>query len=87
MLALAAALTVLFEVAVQIARLNDRRRARRGDNWGALSDDEASPLGGPDDLDGVSPVEPAQPVTASGPVSAEPAPKTPRPVSDYSDTL
>ncbi|PPJ33691.1 twin-arginine translocase subunit TatC [Nocardia nova] len=87
MLALAAALTVLFEVAVQIARLNDRRRARRGDNWGALSDDEASPLAGPDDLDGVSPVEPARPVTASGPVSAEPAPKTPRPVSDYSDTL
>ncbi|MEV5650817.1 twin-arginine translocase subunit TatC [Nocardia sp. NPDC052254] len=88
MLALAGALTVLFEVAVQVARINDRRRARRGDNWSSLSDDEASPLGDPDGVDGVSPVGQAGPVTSSGPIPAGgEAPKTPRPVSDYSDTL
>lgn len=87
MLALAGALTVLFEVAVQVARINDRRRARRADNWDALSDDEASLLGGPDDLQDVGPVDPAQPVDASGPVAADGTVKTSRPVSDYSDTL
>ncbi|MFE6923531.1 twin-arginine translocase subunit TatC [Nocardia sp. NPDC057663] len=75
MLALAIALTVLFELAVQFARFNDARRARRAANegWGALSDEEASPLDTPE------PVRPADPVT--GPE------KTTRPVSDYSDTL
>ncbi|MEU6562819.1 twin-arginine translocase subunit TatC [Nocardia nova] len=87
MLALAAALTVLFEVAVQVARVNDRRRARRGDNWGALSDDEASPLGGPDDVGGATPVERSGPVASSGPIPGGDVTKTPRPVSDYSDTL
>ncbi|MFC4128618.1 twin-arginine translocase subunit TatC [Nocardia rhizosphaerae] len=75
MLALAFALTVLFELAVQFARFNDARRARRAaaEGWGALSDEEASPLPTPD------PVRPAEPV-------ADPE-KTTRPVSDYSDTL
>ncbi|MFC9789167.1 twin-arginine translocase subunit TatC [Rhodococcus sp. NPDC127528] len=46
MLALALALTVLFEFAVQIARLNDKRKAKLStQGWGALDDDEASPLG------------------------------------------
>jgi sec-independent protein translocase protein TatC len=46
MLVLAGALTVLFEVAVQIARLHDRRKARQRaeEGWDGLSDDEASPL-------------------------------------------
>ncbi|NKY51733.1 twin-arginine translocase subunit TatC [Nocardia vermiculata] len=87
MLALAAALTVLFEVAVQIARVNDRRRARRADNWAALSDDEASPLTGPGEVDATTPVEGASPVEAAGPLSAGGPEKSPRPVSDYSDTL
>ncbi|MGW4634410.1 twin-arginine translocase subunit TatC [Nocardia sp. NPDC004415] len=75
MLALAIALTVLFEFAVQFARINDARRARRAgsEEWGTLSDEEASPLGTPD------PVAPAQ--------SVDDPQKTPRPVSDYSDTL
>ncbi|KQR98580.1 preprotein translocase subunit TatC [Williamsia sp. Leaf354] len=45
MLALALALTVLFEFAVQFARIHDRRKARRlGEDWADLDDDEASPL-------------------------------------------
>ncbi|MFF0488317.1 twin-arginine translocase subunit TatC [Nocardia sp. NPDC004068] len=83
MLALAAALTVLFEIAVQIARLNDRRRARRGDDWGALSDDEASPL---DDSAAAAPVGAPEPVRPAESITTTPD-KTPRPVSDYSDTL
>ncbi len=45
MIALALALTVLFEGAVQFARINDRRKARRAAEreWSELSDDEASP--------------------------------------------
>ncbi|MFJ1455868.1 twin-arginine translocase subunit TatC [Nocardia sp. N2S4-5] len=86
MLALALALTLLFEVAVQIARLNDRRRARK-DDWSKLSDDEASPLDErPGGVEGAAPVEPPAPVSAAEPVGATPD-KTPRPVSDYSDTL
>lgn len=51
MLALALALTLLFEVAVQIARLNDKRKAKRaGEDWGALSDEEASSISAPSDL-------------------------------------
>lgn len=75
MLALAFALTLLFELAVQFARFNDARRARRDANsdWGTLDDEEASPLDTPD------PVAPADPV-------ADPQ-KTTRPASDYSDTL
>jgi sec-independent protein translocase protein TatC len=46
MLALAGALTMLFEVAVQVTRLHDRSVAKRRveEGWDGLSDDEASPL-------------------------------------------
>ncbi|MEV0246899.1 twin-arginine translocase subunit TatC [Nocardia sp. NPDC050712] len=71
MLALALALTVLFEVAVQFARVNDRRRARKEQE---LADDEASSIAEPET------VAPAEPIS-------EPAGKSTRPVSDYSDTL
>ncbi|WP_174186525.1 twin-arginine translocase subunit TatC [Nocardia barduliensis] len=75
MLALALALTVLFEVAIQFSRINDRRRARKERaGLGALSDEEASELDGPD------PIDPAESVST-------PAEKSARPVSDYSDTL
>ncbi|WP_070380733.1 twin-arginine translocase subunit TatC [Rhodococcus sp. WMMA185] len=51
MLALALALTLLFEVAVQVARLNDRRKARRTEQvWGSVSDDESSPIDAPSGL-------------------------------------
>ncbi|MCX4092807.1 twin-arginine translocase subunit TatC [Nocardia sp. alder85J] len=85
MLSLAAALTLLFEVAVQISRINDRRRRRRGDTWGALSDDEASPLPGSSEAIGAAdPVASTQPIASAASLQSE---KTTRPVSDWSDTL
>jgi sec-independent protein translocase protein TatC len=46
MLAMALPMVVLFELAIQVARVVDRRRARRDavDHFHGLSDDEASPL-------------------------------------------
>jgi sec-independent protein translocase protein TatC len=46
MLAMALPMVVLFELAIQIARFVDRRRAKRdaAEHFHALSDDEASPL-------------------------------------------
>jgi sec-independent protein translocase protein TatC len=44
MLALALPTVVLFEVAEVVAYVHDRRKARRPDPYGDLSDDEASPL-------------------------------------------
>ncbi|MFR9750008.1 twin-arginine translocase subunit TatC [Nocardia sp. 004] len=75
MLALAGALTVLFEVAVQFSRLNDLRRARaERTGLGALSDEEASELEAPESIAS------AETITAA-------EGKSVRPVSDYSDTL
>ncbi|MEV0292020.1 twin-arginine translocase subunit TatC [Nocardia sp. NPDC050710] len=73
MLALALALTVLFEVAVQFARINDGRRARK-EAQAALADDEASSITAP------------EPIRA-GESIMESADKSTRPVPDYSDTL
>jgi sec-independent protein translocase protein TatC len=46
MIALALALVVLFEIAIQIARLNDKRKARvrAAQGWDALDPDAPSPL-------------------------------------------
>ncbi|QUQ63360.1 twin-arginine translocase subunit TatC [Kutzneria sp. CA-103260] len=43
MCVLAGSLTLLFELAVQISRLNDRKKVKDNE-WEGLSDDEASPL-------------------------------------------
>ncbi|MGI9209037.1 MAG: twin-arginine translocase subunit TatC [Rhodococcus sp. (in: high G+C Gram-positive bacteria)] len=57
MIALAMALTLLLEVAIQISRITDRRRARRRreGGWGELDDDESSTIPAP------APVEPSGP--------------------------
>lgn len=55
MLALALALTLLLEVAIQIARLNDRRKARRA-GLAEVADDEGAPIGPADTVDAPSPV-------------------------------
>ncbi|MBX7452995.1 twin-arginine translocase subunit TatC [Mycolicibacterium sp. 3033] len=54
MLALALALTVLLEVAIQIARVNDRRKARRA--LDTVGDDEAAPIGTAETVEPPSPV-------------------------------
>ena len=54
MLALALALSLLLEVSIQIARVNDKRKARRA-ALSNLPDDQAAPI---------APVEPVQPPTA-----------------------
>lgn len=80
MLALALALTVLFEFAVQFARVNDKRRARRREReWGALDDEEASRIEAPGSVDPAAPIRPADPVPRPG--------STDRTTADYSDTL
>ncbi|MDJ0394988.1 twin-arginine translocase subunit TatC [Rhodococcus sp. G-MC3] len=62
MLALALALTVLFEVAVQIARLHDKRKLRkRTDEWGEVSDDEATSIDSASSIS--SPIDIHDPVT------------------------
>ena len=71
MLALAIALTLLFEFAVQIARIHDKRKLRkRADEWGDVSDDEAT------SIDFASSVE--------SPVSVKPPVQTDR---DFTDTI
>ncbi|WP_048631648.1 twin-arginine translocase subunit TatC [Mycolicibacterium aurum] len=53
MLALAVAMTILLEVSIQVARLSDRRKARRE---AAVSDDEAAPIEPAESIDAPSPV-------------------------------
>ncbi|WP_226362838.1 twin-arginine translocase subunit TatC [Pseudonocardia sp. ICBG1142] len=78
MLALAFALTLLFEAAIQVCRITDRRRARRraAEGWDSLDPDEPSPLDTtPSPIEGPSRIEPPAPVSA--PVSATPTPVVP----------
>lgn len=47
MIALAGALTVLLEIAIQFARFTDKRRAKNAPAWADIPDDQASPLPAP----------------------------------------
>ncbi len=73
MLALAVALCLLYEIAVQVAKWHDRRAARRlaAGGLGEVSDDQASELPtSPGDIGDVAPVGASPPIPA-----AEPAPR------------
>lgn len=62
MVALALALALLFEMAIQIARVHDKRKAklRAAEGWDALDDDEAAPFDYvPSDAEGNDPGEKA----------------------------
>ncbi|MDI9895879.1 twin-arginine translocase subunit TatC [Rhodococcus sp. IEGM 1381] len=67
MLALALALTVLFELAVQIARIHDKRKLRkRRDEWGDVSDDEATRIEGASTIESPHAVAPTPPPSGFG---------------------
>ncbi|MGB3696015.1 MAG: twin-arginine translocase subunit TatC [Gordonia sp. (in: high G+C Gram-positive bacteria)] len=70
MLALALALTVLLEIAIQVARIHDRRKARRNPDWLDLPDEQASPLTGPTAADTVRGVGSTSPIQPAGPLGA-----------------
>jgi sec-independent protein translocase protein TatC len=59
MLALGAALSLLLEISIQIARIHDKRKARR-EALEYVPDEQAAPIGD------VAPIEPSTTVPASG---------------------
>ena len=63
MLALALALTLLLEFAIQVARLNDKRKARRA-ALEDVPDDQAAPIGGAEPVE--APTRRARSVPADG---------------------
>ena len=91
MLALGLGMTILLELSIQIARLNDRRRAKARPEWMDLSDDEAAPLDAPgtvgtDTMAAPAPVTPA-PVAPAEPIGALRRRGSARDVSSYDEVL
>ncbi|MDL9935909.1 twin-arginine translocase subunit TatC [Gordonia sp. ABSL1-1] len=76
MIALAGALTVLMEVAMQFARFTDKRRARRQSEWASVPDDQASPL------PPVSPRPTASPIDGVGASTARSSTRAPETFDD-----
>jgi sec-independent protein translocase protein TatC len=67
MLALALALVLLFEIAIQIARFNDKRRARSRADWDSWDPDAPSPIDtSPSPIESPRPVDAPVPVEPSG---------------------
>jgi sec-independent protein translocase protein TatC len=64
MMLLAGPMLVLILIAFGFCLLNDRRRRRRSSepDYDDLSDDEASPIGGPDDVGGAAPIDKPDPL-------------------------
>lgn len=71
MVLLALSLTLMMEIATQIARINDKRKNRRDAEWVNISDDEASSIDG------------AQPVGGSSVGSVPSTIDAPTPIVDY----
>jgi sec-independent protein translocase protein TatC len=71
MIALSAALVLLFEIAIQIARINDRRRARKraAEGWDDLDPDSPSPIDTTPSKIDIAPsrIDDPEPVSASAP--------------------
>ncbi len=77
MLALALSLTVLLELSIQVARVNDKRKARKRSAIEDLSDDEASPIPAPS----------ARPVASQIPASAGATRQSVRDEQNFDDIL
>ncbi|WP_422559366.1 twin-arginine translocase subunit TatC [Gordonia sp. (in: high G+C Gram-positive bacteria)] len=69
MLALGLGMTILLEIAIQIARVNDKRRVKQRPDWMNVSDEEAAPLDAADSMVG-GPQEAPGPLAAAAPINA-----------------
>ncbi|MGB3304412.1 twin-arginine translocase subunit TatC [Gordonia sp. (in: high G+C Gram-positive bacteria)] len=70
MLALAGALTILLELSIQIARLNDRRKANKNPDWMDVPDDQASPLASGADAKASGTIDAVAPIPRPGAIGA-----------------
>lgn len=68
MLALALAVTVLVELSIQFARINDKRRKKERPDWLDLDDDSASPIAGSGGIGGSGGIEAPAPVPSAQPL-------------------
>jgi sec-independent protein translocase protein TatC len=80
MLALALAVTILVEGAIQFARLHDKRKNKSRADWLEVDDESASPLGPADDLGGSGPLERPAPLTTPAPDTGTRTPGDTRPL-------
>ena len=67
MLALAVAVCILVEAAIQFARLHDKRKKKSREDWLEVDDESASPLAPADGLGGAGPLERPEPLTRPTP--------------------
>lgn len=84
MTALAVALSVLQECAIQFARIHDRRKARRSPDWMNVADDEASPLDSDTDGMGTGGIGATESVGAPSSIAGAESIQRARPVREAS---